>query len=537
MDARLAWKHGAEDNQAAKNPRMLSVRRGRLPVESAMNNIPDPQQSGAIFVTALSPSPGRPVDSWTQPRPEDIPKLCELLRDPNPVHRASARDMLIHLGPIAEHAVPLLAELLRHPDPVPRRNAAEVLSSLGNLAQPAIPALREALTDPDALTQRWATQALGEIGPPARAALIDVLQLRSRTADVRTAAVAAVAARRIDAEAGTTGIVGGPAASADQGCLIVSGDPWIQCVACSGNGRFILSGGGKPGGSRTATNSYAVRLWDLEEKREVCRFAGHTDQVTSLAFSADSRFCLSGSYDGIVRLWDIESGRVLRCLVGHQDRVRSVALSPDGKSALSGGCDQTVRLWDVETGREVHRFRIDKEWVMVVAFSADGETAFSGSKNGAIRSWSVHTGRSLGHSTSGHGRARFWRWGRTKPGTQQQPAVMSMAISPDGRHALIARADRTLRLWNLEAQRDTTQFQGHTAPVVSSAFAADGCRALSGGMDGLLRLWDVATGAELRRFEGHAGSVMSAALSADGRYALSGSADGTVRLWPIAVKV
>jgi hypothetical protein len=502
-----------------------------------MTNIPDPQQSGAIFVTALSASTGRPADLRNQPRPEDIPRLCELLRDPNPMHRASARDMLIHLGPSAEQAVPLLVELLRHPDPVPRRNAAEVLSSLGNLAQAAIPALREALTDPDALTQRWATQALGEIGPPARAALIDVLQLRSRTADVRTAAVAAVAARRIDSAAGATGIVGGAEPRADQGCLIVSGDPWVQCVACSGNGRFILSGGGKPGGSRAATDCYAVRLWDLEEKREVCRFAGHTDQVTSLAFSADSRFCLSGSYDATVRLWDIESGRALRCLLGHQDRVRSVALSPDGRSVLSGGCDQTVRLWDVETGREVHRFRIDKEWVMVVAFSADGGTAFSGSKNGAIRSWSVHTGRSVGHSTSSRGWARLWPWGgRPKPGTPQQPAVMTMAISPDGRHALIARSDRTLRLWNLEAQRDTAQFQGHTAPVVSSAFSTDGCRVLSGGMDGLLRLWDVATGTELRRFEGHAGSVMSVALSADGRFALSGSADGTVRLWPTTVK-
>jgi len=493
-----------------------------------MTNIPDPdpRYSSPIIVTALLPSSGQPGDS---PTSEDIPRLCDLLRDPNPARRVSARDTLLLLGPMAEQAVPLLVELLHHPDPVPRRKAAEVLSSLGIMAQAAIPALRAALTDPDALTQRWATQALGEIGPPARAALIEVLQLRSSTGDIRTAAIATVAARRIDSEAGTTGIVCGADASAGERYLIVSDHVWVQCVAFSSNGRFILSGGGRSASSGTATSGYAVRLWDLEAKRERGHFAGHTDQVTSLAFSADSRSCLSGSYDGTVRIWDVENGRALRCLVGHQDRVRSVALSPDGRLALSGGCDQTVRLWDVETGRELHCFRVDQEWVIVVAFSADGGTAFSGSKNGSIRTWNVRTGRSL---TSGHSWARLWPWGgRNKP-SSQQPAVTSMAISPDGRHALIARTDRTLRLWNLGANRDMTQFQGHTAPVVSSAFSADGCRALSGGMDRTLRLWDVATGTELRRFEGHAGSVMSVAISADGRFALSGSADGTARLWP-----
>jgi WD40 repeat protein len=423
--------------------------------------------------------------------------------------------------------VPLLVDLLQHADAVPRRKAAEVFSALGAQAQAAIPALQRALTDADPLTQRWAARALGEIGPAARAALVDLVQLRSRTTDVRTAAIAAVAARRIDVEASTSGIF----SSKDAQCLILAEHSWVQCVAFSRNGRFVLSGGGQPVGATAASASYGVRLWDLEAKRVKCCFAGHADQVTSLAFSADSRFCLSGSYDATVRGWDIESGRALRCLIGHEDRIRSVAVSPDGRYALSGACDQTARLWDLETGRECQRFRVDGQWVMMVAFSADGRRAFAGSKSGLILSWSVPGGRKAGGGTSGTWLGRLWPWGgRPEPGSQA--AVTSLALSPDGRRALIARADRTLRLWDLEAQRDTAQFQGHTAAVMSIAFSADGRQVLSGGMDRTLRLWDVATATQLRRFDGHGDVVLSVALSVDGRFALSGSADGTVRLWP-----
>jgi WD40 repeat protein len=39
-------------------------------------------------------------------------------------------------------------------------------------------------------------------------------------------------------------------------------------------------------------------------------------------------------------------------ILGHSDHVSSVAFSPDGARALSGSLDKTIKLWDAPTGAD-----------------------------------------------------------------------------------------------------------------------------------------------------------------------------------------
>lgn len=109
----------------------------------------------------------------------------------------------------------------------------------------------------------------------------------------------------------------------------------------------------------------------------------------------------------------------------------------------------------------------------------------------------------------------------------------SMAFSPDGTRALFASADKTVRLWDVETNREIRRFIGHSASVWSVAFSSDGRLALSGSADRTVRLWLVETGREIQRMEGHTDLIASVAFSSDGRKAFSGSYDHTLILWDL----
>jgi hypothetical protein len=101
--------------------------------------------------------------------------------------------------------------------------------------------------------------------------------------------------------------------------------------------------------------------------------------------------------------------------------------------------------------------------------------------------------------------------------------VLGVAVTADGKLAVSASWDKTLKVWDLETGRTLRTLEGHSDSVRAVAVTADGKWAVSASADTTLKVWDLETGRVLRTLEGHSESVVYVVVSADGKRAVSGS--------------
>jgi hypothetical protein len=242
---------------------------------------------------------------------------------------------------------------------------------------------------------------------------------------------------------------------------------------------------------------------------------GHSNDVTSVAFSPDGTRLASGSHDYTVKLWNVATGKAIASFEGHSATVTSVAFSPNGTRLASGSWDNTIGFWDIPPGRELATFQGHSGTVTSVAFSPDGTRLASGSGDNTAKLWDLVTGQKL---TTFEGRS----------GT-----VTSVAFSPDGIHIASGSGNNTAMLWDVATAKAMATFRGHSGPVTSVAFSPDSSRLASGSRDSTVKLWDVKTGWEFATVRGHSGPVTSVAFSPDGTHLASGSEDNTVKVWTV----
>ena len=165
----------------------------------------------------------------------------------------------------------------------------------------------------------------------------------------------------------------------DYGLYIESHKSPITCVATSS--RYIV----------TSSNDNSIRIWNVEDRKQVGVFRGYTSSIKALEISTDSKYIVTISYSKLeftVMIWNINYRRQEAVLQGHRDVINSIAITTDSKYIVSGSNDRTVRVWNLQekiieavlTGHESH--------VISVTISRDNKRIASASDS-TIRIWNL----------------------------------------------------------------------------------------------------------------------------------------------------
>ncbi|MET7394899.1 serine/threonine-protein kinase [Dactylosporangium sp. NPDC005572] len=314
-----------------------------------------------------------------------------------------------------------------------------------------------------------------------------------------------------------------------------------RLVAVSADGRSAVSVG----------QGHVARVWDLPAGRCRRELAQAPSPVAALGLSADGRFAAVGCLDGTIGVWDLGDGRRIRILTGGTP---ADALSLDERVLVSAErYHGTVRYWDLDSGRCLRTFPGHAGGAAAVHLDADARSALSAGRDGAVRRWRlpgeyraaprlsrprrtdelhrlgarVEALVAEAEHAAAAGRLATaldrLRQARAVPGHERAPRIMT-AWWALGRGA-VRTALRTA--WS------SRYLTGHTRDVGAVDLSADGRIAVSAGCDATVRLWDLDDGACVRVLAGHEHMVEAVCLSGDGRRALSSSRDGTVRLWDL----
>ena len=362
------------------------------------------------------------------------------------------------------------------------------------------------------------------------------------------------------------------------------------CAAASPDGRTVVVG--------TADGAGTVYVWDLTagadgfsfqnqrifqghqaEKVQGDSFVYRTGSVTSICFSPDGQYVLSGDDTGRVLRWNpatdaptteeliearteaaaariaaLAQGNGARpaaelgvptvpAITAYDDTTAVLSITarrgPDGHTVVStSGEDGVVKLWDETawgngSNEPIVALRGHHGRALTTEPVAEGETwtVFSAGDDGTARLWQLDGYaelREYSHETlTGH-----------------SDSILAASFDPTGRYLLTAGAvqDRRLLVTDLEQpsqRRQSTDSQGaFVGTEWVLAIPPDGRRLLTASRDGATVIWDVESRTAIARHYDQGGNLLLApSISADGRFAAicysPTPAERSIALWPL----
>ena len=303
----------------------------------------------------------------------------------------------------------------------------------------------------------------------------------------------------------------------------------VRCVVFSPDGKSLAIILAPADGVPVAAGAKPeVVVWDVADRKERLRLAGHIKTLECATFSPDSQMLAVGAQpkgQG-VELWDLGGGQS-KLQITTRAPVSSLSFGADGKTLAVGTRDDTVRLLDAGSGQEIRTWRVTNQETnakVSVAFSPDGARLAVGSALASDGFAFVYD------PASGEQVARF-------PAGAVGPAkfgIQALQFFADGKRIAIAAAD-LVSAWDIKVKNELAQspkepnLRELAVTLDGALVATAGSAARTGGV----HLWQFSSTRVLETFDKDH-QFHSLAFSPNGKLLAGGCHDGTVKIWDVS---
>jgi len=318
-------------------------------------------------------------------------------------------------------------------------------------------------------------------------------------------------------------------ASSDNTIKIFEIETGLEYMTLTGHSREVNSISFSPDGRYLASSSSdaTIKLWDLNTRKEIKTFP--SEFFSFVKFSPDGSCIATKAWVNKIAILEPFTGKK-KILQGHDEHITSIDFSSDGKYLVSGGFDKKVKIWEVSTGQLVHSFEENNESIFSVAFSPDNKIVVAGSFN-SIKIWDIEKKENIL--------------------TIQQPYSSIVAFSPDGKYIAATSEANTITLYETVNGKEVKRFKGNFGWVnrvklsPDNKYAAIGFAYLDNDTDGAkygISLIEMSTGKEIKKIVGFQNEITAFAFSSDSKLLVTRSPDSVsllksdswIKIWDVA---
>lgn len=293
----------------------------------------------------------------------------------------------------------------------------------------------------------------------------------------------------------------------------------------------------------------SIKIWDHESGDYMRTLKGHTNAVTSLCFTPKGSYLASSSQDLSIKIWEFDTYNCVRTLRGHDHTISSVLFIPaqnvipttgddnvaidvtlaESRQLISASRDQTVKMWDLESGFCDHTFTDHTDWVRTLAIRQHDGNVWASAGNDQVIYVYDNTKKKIaelrGHEQIIESIAFLCEDNFPKNVNPSRVETQRDYLASGSR-------DRSVRLWSIANASCLQIFNAHENWVKSVLIHPSGNYIISAGDDRTIRVFDIKANRCLRALENaHSHFVSSIDMHHTLPILVSGGVDNVVKTW------